>query len=277
MGMFTGKVALITGAARGQGRSHALRLAREGADILALDVAEDIDSCFFPLATQDDFDETVRLVEEGGGRILAKKGDVRNYEDVRSLVEEGIEKFGPVGIICANAGIGSNYLKTWEIPEKDWKDVLDINLTGVFNTVKAAVPSMIEAGKGGSITLTSSSAGLKGYEHLAPYVSSKHGVIGLMRTLANELAPHSIRVNAVCPGSVRTGMIMNQPTFDLFCPDVESPTEQDALKVFGQMPAMPVDVLEPEDITEVIAFLASDAARYITGLAIPVDAGQLVK
>ncbi|PBC47573.1 mycofactocin-coupled SDR family oxidoreductase [Rhodococcus sp. ACPA1] len=275
MGMFTGKVALITGAARGQGRSHALRLAREGADILALDVAEDIDTCFFPLATQEDLDETVRLVEKAGGRIVAKKGDVRNYEDVCSLVDEGLEKFGPIGIISANAGIGSNYLKTWEIPEKDWKDVLDVNLTGVFNTVKAAVPSMIEAGKGGSITLTSSSAGLKGYENLAPYVSSKHGVIGLMRTLANELAPHSIRVNAVCPGSVRTKMIMNQPTFELFSP--ESPTEEDALKVFGQMPALPVDVLEPEDITEVIAFLASDAARYITGLAIPIDAGQLVK
>lgn len=277
MGMFSGKVALITGAARGQGRTHALRLAREGADILALDIAEDIDTCFFPLATDEDLAETVRQVEAIGGRILAKKGDVRNFDDVKALVDEGVEKFGPIGIVAANAGIGSNYLKTWEIPAEDWKDVLDVNLTGVFNTVKAAVPSMLEADQGGSITLTSSSAGLKGYENLAPYVSSKHGVIGLMRTLANELAPHSIRVNAVCPGSARTKMIMNQPTFDLFVPDVESPTEEDALKVFASMPALPVDVIEPEDVSELIAFLASDAARYLTGLAIPIDAGQLVK
>ncbi|MGV0835919.1 mycofactocin-coupled SDR family oxidoreductase [Mycolicibacterium thermoresistibile] len=277
MGAFTGKVAFITGAARGQGRSHALRLAREGAAIIALDVAEDIDECFFPLATQQDLDETVRLVEEAGGKILARKGDVRDFGDVQSIVDDGIAQFGPIGIVVANAGIGTPYVKTWEIPEADWQAALDVNLTGVFHTVKATAPSMIEAGQGGSFTLISSSAGLKGYQHLAPYVSSKHGVIGLMRTLANELAEYSIRVNALCPGSVRTPMIMNEPTFKVFRPELDSPTEADAMEVFRQMPALPIDVLEPEDVTEVIAFLASDAAKHITGLAIPIDAGQLGK
>lgn len=277
MDAFTGKVAFVTGAARGQGRSHALRLAREGAAIVALDIAADIDECFFPLATPEDLQETVRLVEEDGGRILARRGDVRNYDDVKSAVDDGIAQFGPIGIVVANAGIGTAYKKTWEIPEADWRAALDVNLTGVFHTVKAAVPSMIEAGRGGSITLISSSAGLKGYQHLAPYVSSKHAVIGLMRTLANELAEHNIRVNALCPGSVRTPMIINEPTFKVFRPDLDEPTEADAMEVFRQMPALPVDVLEPEDISEMVAFLASDAARYVTGLAIPVDAGQLVK
>lgn len=275
MGTLDGKVALVTGAARGQGRSHCVTLAKAGADIVAIDINEDIDTVFYPLATGSDLEQTAKLVEAQGRRIIARKADIRKQDEIDAVVAEALAEFGHIDIVSANAGIATNFGKTWEISEKEWQDVIDVNLTGVFHTIKAVVPSMIEAGRGGSITLTSSLAGLKGYSNIAGYVASKHGVNGLMRTLANELGEYNIRVNTVCPGLVHTEMMMNQPTYDIFRPELESPTKEDATEVFRSMQVLPTDWLDPSDVSEVIAWLASDAARYITGTAVPVDGGQI--
>lgn len=275
--MLEGKVALITGAARGQGRAHAVRLAKAGADIVAVDLLEDIDTCFYPLAKPVDLEQTAKLVEAEGRRILAKKADTRSQAELDEVVSLAISEFGHIDIVAANAGIGVHFGKTWELSEAEWQDAIDVNLTGVFHTVKAVIPRMIEARRGGSIMLTSSAAGLKGYPNIASYVASKHGVVGLMRTLANELGEHGIRVNAVCPGYVKTDMVFNQPTYDVHRPDLESPTAADATEVFRMQQLLPVDYLQPSDVSEVIAWLASDAARYVTGLTIPVDGGLLVK
>lgn len=275
MGTLEGKVAFVTGAARGQGRSHAVRLAQEGADVVAVDISEQIDTVFFPLATDGDLEMTAKLVEAEGGRVIARKADTRSQEQIDAVVAEVLADFGRIDIVAANAGIATYFRKTWEITEQEWRDVVDVNLTGAFHTVKAVVPSMIEAGRGGSIVLTSSLAGLKGYSNIAGYVASKHGVNGLMRVLANELGPYNIRVNSVCPGLIHTDMMMNQPTYDLFRPELDSPTKEDASEVFRSMQVLPTDWLEPRDVSEVVAWLASDAARYITGVAMPVDGGQI--
>jgi SDR family mycofactocin-dependent oxidoreductase len=275
MGKLDGKVAFITGAARGQGRAHAVKLASEGADIVAVDLLGDIATTFYALATADDLDHTVKLVEETGRRIVARQADVRDQAALDAAVAAGVDTFGRLDVVAANAGIATTMAKTWELTDDEWNDVVDVNLTGVWRTVKAAVPAMLAAGNGGSIVLTSSLAGLKGYSNIAGYVAAKHGVNGLMRTLANELGPHGIRVNSVCPGLVHTDMMMNQPTYDVFRPELEHPTKEDATEVFRSMQVLPIDWLEPRDISEVIAWLASDHARYITGAAIPVDAGQI--
>jgi SDR family mycofactocin-dependent oxidoreductase len=275
MGKLDGKVAFITGAARGQGRSHAIRLAEEGADIVAVDIGEDIDSVFYPLASGIDLEHTGKLVEDTGQRILARTVDVRDQAALDAAVTDALAAFGHIDIVSANAGIATAMLKTWELSERDWQDVIDVNLTGVWRTVKAVVPAMIEAGRGGCIVLTSSLAGLKGYSNIAGYVAAKHGVNGLMRTLANELGPYNIRVNTVCPGLIHTDMMMNQATYDVFRPDLEGPTKDDATEVFRTMQVLPTDWLDPSDVSEVIVWLASDAARFITGVALPVDAGQI--
>jgi (+)-trans-carveol dehydrogenase len=275
MGTLDGKVAFITGGARGQGRSHAITLAENGADVVVVDIDQTIESVFYPLATADDLDETARMVEKTGRGVLARTVDVRDSAALDAVVAEAVKTFGHIDVVSANAGIATTMLKTWEMSERDWQDVIDVNLTGVWRTVKAVVPPMIEAGRGGCIVLTSSLAGLKGYSNIAGYVAAKHGVNGLMRTLANELGPYSIRVNSVCPGLIHTDMMMNQPTYDIFRPEIDHPTKEDATEVFRTMQVLPTDWLEPQDVSEVIAWLASDAARFITGAAIPVDAGQI--
>ena len=275
MGTLSGKVAFITGAARGQGRAHAVKLASEGADIVAVDLLGEIATTFYPLATVDDLDHTVKLVEETGQRIVARQADVRDQAALDAAVGAGVDTFGRLDVVAANAGIATTMAKTWELTDDEWNDVLEVNLTGVWRTVKAAIPAMLAAGNGGSIVLTSSLAGLKGYSNIAGYVAAKHGVNGLMRTLANELGPHGIRVNTVCPGLIHTDMMMNQPTYDVFRPELEHPTKEDATEVFRAMQVLPIDWLEARDVSEVIAWLASDQARYITGAAIPVDAGQI--
>lgn len=275
MGNLDGKVAFITGAARGQGRSHAVALAENGADIVIVDIDHDIESVFYPLATADDLEETVRLVEKTGQRVLARTVDVRDSSALDATVAEAIATLGHIDIVSANAGIATTMMKTWEMSERDWQDVIDVNLTGVWRTIKAVAPPMITADRGGSIVLTSSLAGLKGYSNIAGYVAAKHGVNGLMRTLANELGPYNIRVNTVCPGLIHTDMMMNQPTYNIFRPEIENPTKEDATEVFRSMQVLPTDWLEPQDVSEVIVWLASDAARFITGTAIPVDAGQI--
>jgi SDR family mycofactocin-dependent oxidoreductase len=275
VGSLAGRVAFVTGAARGQGRSHAVTLAEAGADVVVTDITKDIESARYPLGTAEDLAETERQIGALGRRVLARTVDVRRSGELDAVVAEANEFLGGIDIVCANAGIGQNFHKTWELSDEEWHDVLDVNLTGVFQTVRAVVPSMIERRRGGSIILTSSLAGLKGYSNIAAYVASKHGVNGLMRTLANELGPHSIRVNSVCPGLINTAMMMNQPTYAVFRPELENPTQVDATEVFRTMQVLPTDWLEPRDVSEVIRFLASDEARFLTGLAIPVDAGQI--
>jgi SDR family mycofactocin-dependent oxidoreductase len=274
-GRVEGKVAFITGAARGQGRSHALRLAEEGADIIAVDLCEDIKSVDYPLASRADFDETVRRVEALGRRIVAREADVRDVESLRAAVDAGFAEFGRVDIVSANAGILSNG-QSHELSEETWGDMIDINLSGVWRTCKVAIPHLIAGGRGGSIVLTSSVAGLRSYNGVSHYVSAKHGVVGLMKTLAQELAPHSIRVNTVNPTQVDTAMIQNESMYHLFCPDIENPTLADFGAASAATILLPIDWVESIDVSNAVLFLASDEARYITGVALPIDAGALI-
>ncbi|WP_132992954.1 mycofactocin-coupled SDR family oxidoreductase [Gordonia zhaorongruii] len=279
MGRLDGKVAFITGAARGQGRSHAVRLAQEGADIIALDLCAPVPSVerLYPGATPDDMAETVDIVKQFGGRIVSATADVRDYDAVAKVVADGVTDFGGIDVVSANAGIFIFGDPSHKVSEGDWKDVLDINITGVWHTCKAVTPAMIEADKGGSIVLTSSTAGIKGTPNVAPYTAAKHAVVGLMKTLALELAPHSIRVNSIHPTGVATDMILNEATFKLFLPDEDHPTKDQAAPVFATTNALPVPWVEPVDISNALLFLASDESRYITGNELKVDAGYCVK
>jgi SDR family mycofactocin-dependent oxidoreductase len=277
MGRLEGKVAFVTGAARGQGRSHALRLAEEGADIVAVDIAGQISTVRYPMATPDDLAETVRQVEALDRRIVATQADVRDYDAMKSAVDDGVAQLGRLDIVAANAGIGT-FGTMEELTDEEWDDMLDTNLKGVWHTAKASIPHLRAAG-GGSMILTSSTAGLMGLANLGHYVAAKHGVVGLMRTLALELAPDMIRVNTVHPTSVDTDMIHNEATYALFAPDL-GPDERtrDALGArFATLNALPIQWVEAVDISNAVVFLASDEARYITGVTLPVDAGSLVK
>jgi (+)-trans-carveol dehydrogenase len=276
VGKLDGKVAFITGAARGQGRSHAVWLADEGADIIAIDVCADIDTVPFAGATDADLAETVEAVEALGRRIIATKADVRDYDAVRSAVDTGVTEFGRLDIVSANAGIVS-FGMAHDLTEQSWQDVVGINLTGVWHTAKAAIPHLIEGGRGGAIVLTSSSAGLKGFPGAAHYVASKHGVIGLMRALALELAPHLIRVNSLHPTQVDTPMIQNESTYRMFLPDVENPTREDFEPASQVTNALPIPWVTSEDVSAALSFLVSDEGRYITGVTLPVDAGCVLK
>jgi (+)-trans-carveol dehydrogenase/(-)-trans-carveol dehydrogenase len=275
-GRVAGKVAFITGAARGQGRSHAIRLAQEGADIIAVDVCEDIPTIPYTGATEADLAETVREVESLDRRIIAVKADVRDYGALSKAVDDGVAQLGKLDIVSANAGIGAGPHTAWETDEQTWQTMIDINLTGVWHTAKAAIPHLI-ANKGGSIILTSSAAGLQAYQNVAGYVSAKHGVVGLMRALALELARHSIRVNSIHPTQVDTPMIQNEPTWRLFRPDLENPTKADFAPASQALNALPVPWVEPVDVSNAVLFLASDEARYITGATLTVDAGAVIK
>jgi (+)-trans-carveol dehydrogenase len=277
MGRVEGKVAFITGAARGQGRSHAVRLAQEGADIIAVDICEAIPENPYDPATEEDLAETVRQVEALDRRIVAEKADVRDYGQLKSVVDRGVAELGRLDIVSANAGISGSPNKSEDIPDDEWTNMLDINLSGVWRTVKAAIPHLRAGGRGGSIVLTSSDAGLFAYENVAHYVSAKHGVVGLMRTLALELAPDMIRVNSIHPTTVDTDMVQNEKIYGLFRPDLEHPTKQDFADAATQMNALPIPWVEAVDISNALLWLASDEARYVTGVALPVDAGAAVK
>ncbi len=266
MGRLTDKVAFVTGAARGQGRAEAVRLAAEGADIIAIDVAEPASRYVgYSPATQDQLDETAELVRKQGRRVLARKADVRRLDELEAVVREGMAEFGRLDIVVANAGI-VNYGLTWELDEEQWQDVIDVNLTGVWKTIKATVPTLIEQGRGGSIIITSSVAGLKGFPFHAHYASAKHGVTGLAKVLANELGEYDIRVNTVHPHGVRTDMVDGA---------VQELLTQAPLLAPIFIPALPHELVEPEDIANMVAFLASDEAEYITGAQMRVDLGAL--
>ncbi|MEU7810919.1 mycofactocin-coupled SDR family oxidoreductase [Pseudonocardia sp. NPDC049154] len=279
MGRLDGKVAFVTGAARGQGRSHAIELAREGADIIAVDVAHDLPELGlgYPLGSAEELAETAALVEKLDRRVVTAEVDVRDGAALKAALDSGVAEFGRLDIVAANAGIAANAVPAHEITEDAWEQMLGINLTGVWKTSKVAVPHLIEGGRGGSIILTSSMAGLRGYQGIAAYTSAKHGVVGLMRVLAAELAPHSIRVNSVHPTQVNTPMVQNDATYKIFRPDLEHPTAEDFKAVSTAMHALPEPWAEPIDISKALVFLASDDARLITGVPLPIDAGLLVK
>jgi len=277
MGRVEGKVAFVTGAARGQGRSHAIRLAEEGADIIAVDLCRQIDSVPYPMSTSDDLAETVKQVEALDRRIVASETDVRDGAALRAAVDEGVAQLGRLDIVAANAGIASTADGTVGLSDQEWQDMIDVNLTGVWQTCKAAVPHLVQGGRGGSMILTSSAAGLMAYPNIGHYVAAKHGVVGLMKTLALELAPHNIRVNSLHPTQVNTPMIMNETIYKLFLPDQEHPTAEGFAPVSQEMNALPIPWVEPADISNALVFLASDEARYITGVTLPVDAGAIIK
>lgn len=276
MGRLDGKVALITGAARGQGRSHAVRLAEEGAGIIALDICAQIESVPYALATADDLGETVRQVEATGQTIVATHADVRDSGQVEKAVHAGLQEFGRLDVVCANAGIFSNAAVS-EMSDALWQDMIDVNLTGVFRTVRAALPSMIARGEGGSIIITSSTAGIRGFGNFAHYTAAKHGVVGLMRALVNEVSQHSIRVNTLHPTSVDTDMIQNENMYRLFEPDNPAPTRESFAVAHGSLNAMPVGWIEPLDVSNAVLWLASDESRFVTGATLPVDAGFIQK
>jgi (+)-trans-carveol dehydrogenase len=277
-GRVEGKVAFISGAARGQGRAHAVRLAQEGADIIAVDICKKIDTVdVIAASTPEDLAETADLVKGHNRRIVTAEVDVRDYDALKAALDSGVEQLGRLDIIVANAGIGNGGQTLDKTSEADWTAMIDINLGGVWKTVKAGVPHILEGGRGGSIILTSSVGGLKAYPHCGHYVAAKHGVVGLMRTFAVELGAQNIRVNSVHPTNVNTPLFMNDDTMKLFRPDLENPGPED-MKVVGQlMHTLPIGWVEPEDIANAVLFLASEEARYITGVTLPVDGGSCLK
>jgi (+)-trans-carveol dehydrogenase len=276
MGRIEGKVALITGAARGMGRSHATTLAKEGADIIAIDCCEDIGSVPYHLATDDDLQQTVTEVTQLGRRIRAVKADVRDFAAIDRAVCEGVEQFGRLDVVVANAGIAT-FAPSSEMELATWNDVIDINLTGVWHTVRAAVRHVVAGARGGSIVLVGSGAGLKALPFISHYVAAKHGIVGLTKSLALELGPANIRVNSVHPGNIDTPMFMSDTVRALYNPAIENPTLDDHKNVAAQQSILPTPWLDPVDVSNAIAFLTSDDARYITGVALPIDAGFVLK
>lgn len=275
-GRLEGKVAFITGVARGQGRSHALRLAEEGADIIGIDICESIATAPYDMASVADLDETRAGVEALGRKAHLVQADVRDFDQVNAALADGVAAMGRLDIIVANAGITSQ-APLHEMTEDQWQDMIGVNLTGVWHTAKASVPHLLKQDEGGSIVLIASTCATKAYEQIGHYVAAKHGVIGLMKTMALELSRHSIRVNCVSPTQVDTDMIMNEPTFRIFSPELENPTREDFAIASQNTNYLPVPWIEPSDVSAVVAFLASDHARYVTGVNLPVDAGCLLK
>ncbi|MEU4837539.1 mycofactocin-coupled SDR family oxidoreductase [Nocardia testacea] len=271
-----GRVALITGAGRGQGRAHAIRLAREGADIIGIDICDNVASMTYPNATEADLAETEKLVREQGRTMLARKADVRDYSALSTAIEEAHQHFGRLDIIVANAGIirmgpeSDDFLA-------DWNDVIDTNLTGVYHTIRAALPAMREAGRGGSIVITSSTAGLKASPSLNAsgnaYAAAKRGVVALMQGLAGYLANEWIRVNTIHPTGVASGMTHNDAMRAL----MEQAAAGGRNSISGMQNALPLHMLEAEDIANAVAYLVSDEAKFITGIQWPLDAGFMIR
>ncbi|MCX5059099.1 MULTISPECIES: mycofactocin-coupled SDR family oxidoreductase [Streptomyces] len=275
-GRVTGKVALITGAARGQGRSHAVQLAREGADIIAVDYLTSFDTISYPMATQEDQQQTVKEVEALGRRILTIQADVRDGAAMRKAVADGVAEFGKIDVVVANAGICA---MTKDQPLQAWVDVSGVDFGGVLNTLNAAIPHL---GAGASLVVTGSLAALvKGGPSKEPggvaYAWAKRSLVSLVHDLALVLAPHSIRLNGVHPTNCNTDMLHHEAMYQTFRPDLEHPTREDATEAFPVMQAIPVPWVEPSDVSQVIVFLASDESRYITGQFINCDAGGHLK
>jgi SDR family mycofactocin-dependent oxidoreductase len=272
-----GKVALVTGAARGQGRSHALALAEQGADLVLIDSVAPISSIGYPMPVKADLTGVADEITALGQRACAFDVDVRDLTGLMKAVDSAVSALGRLDVIVANAGVLGATARTWELSEEQWQVVIDINLTGVFNTMKACMGHMIDAGNGGSVILISSIAGLRGVPHVADYVSAKHALVGLAGSLANEVAEYGIRVNTVHPTNVRTPMIDNDVSAKIFRPDLDSPTLDDGLETLQRINLLPVPWIEAEDVSAAVLWLASQESRYVTGAAIPIDAGMLSK
>ncbi len=272
-----GKVAFITGIGKGQGRSHAVRLAREGADIIGIDALKTYPWMNYRLAEREDVDETIRQVEAEGRRCFFAHADVTDLGSLQSALEAGVAQFGRLDIVAANAGAFPKGALTWEADPAAWRECVEVNLVGVFHTIHAAVPHMLAAGNGGSIVITSSGAAIVSGSYLGDYSAAKAALLSLTRTLAVELAPHWIRVNAICPGAVNTDMIANDAIYRMFRPDLEAPTREDTIEVWKSKHLLPVPWLEPQDISNAVAWLASEEARLVTGVTLPIDAGNTIK
>lgn len=275
MSDLSGKVALISGAARGQGRSHALALARAGARIIGFDLCDQIPQTKIPMSTPQDLDTTRKLVEEAGGEMLAQVADVRDSAQTGRVVADGLDRFGRIDVVVANAGIDS-IDATISMTDEAWDAVVGVNLTGVFRTIQPALKPMIEAGRGGSIIVTSSCAGLTPYPNHIHYGASKYGVIGIVQCLALELAAHNIRVNALAPAAVRTDLALNPVLFELFTGRRDA-TADDAAPIFQSLNLLERPWIDPEEVSAAVTWLASEAARCITGTVLPLDLGFMIK
>jgi len=273
MGKLDGKVALISGGARGQGRSHAMTLAREGCDIAFCDISEPLKTTLYRTSTTEDRIETEKMILETGRRCLAVEADVRDRPAMTDFVNRTIDELGKIDIVLANAGMTS-FAPIWETPYEMWDETINICLTGVWNTVRPVLPHMVGR-KEGCIVLTSSNAGLTPIPNVAPYVAAKHGVTGLMKVLAVEMAAFNVRVNSVHPCGVNTPLVMNQPGLDLFS-GKDNATFEDAEPGMKSLNLLDVALIEPEDVSQAILYLVSDAARYVTGTALTVDAGTTI-
>jgi SDR family mycofactocin-dependent oxidoreductase len=271
MGKLDSRVALITGGARGQGRAHAVALAREGADVVLFDVPDDVASVSYELGTESDLEQTVKLVEGEGRRALAIKGDVRSAPQLREAVTRTLDELGRLDICVANAGITS-YRQFAEMEDQVWQDMIDVNLTGVANTVRAVLPHMIERASG-RIVVTSSQAARRGMPNLAHYCSAKWGLIGLVRTVALEVAPTlGVTCNAILPGGVDTPMMRNDEVYRTFAPDLDSPTVEDLEERLRLFNPMPTAWIQPEDISAGLLYLVSDEARFVSGTTLDIAA-----
>jgi len=276
-GRLEGKVAFITGAARGMGRSHAVRLAQEGADIIAVDICAPLRSAPAPPSTGQDLAETAKLVSAAGRRVITGQADVRDEDELAAVLARGVAELGRLDIAVANAGIGGVPGPAAEHSVQAFRDVIDVNLTGVFITAKVAIPHLRAHGSGGALILVSSALGLRGMQNVFGYVSAKHGVVGLMKSLAIELAADGIRVNSVHPTNVATPLIHNPATYRLFRPDLDHPGIDDVREPFQALNLLPVPWIEPADVSEGVLYLAADSGRYITGTTLVIDAGWTVK
>ncbi|MBB5167545.1 mycofactocin-coupled SDR family oxidoreductase [Mycobacterium sp. AZCC_0083] len=277
MPQFLGRTALVTGAARGEGRSHAVRLPAEGADVAVLDICRHLDSATYPGPSETDLGDTVAAIEQEDRAAFARTVDVRDEQSVQCYVDDAVAALGSVDIVSVNAGIFGPGSPTWDVEINQWREVIDINLTGAFTTARAVLPQMIRAGNGGAIVFTSSAVAIRAVENCADYVASKAGVIGLMKAMALELGRHEIRVDALCPTLVDTHMILNEPLYRLFRPDLERPGLADVEPLFRANNVLDTPWVEPRDVSEAVVWLASEAARYVTGVALPVDAGMSLK
>ncbi|NMO00138.1 mycofactocin-coupled SDR family oxidoreductase [Gordonia sp. TBRC 11910] len=277
MGKLTGQVAFITGAARGQGRAHAVKLASEGADIIAVDRCADVETARYPMATEADLAETVRLVEATGRTVAASIADTRDLDALQNAVDAGVQRFGRLDIAVANAGIAAAPTMSWDLAPEAFREMMDINVTGVWQTTKVAIPHILAGGRGGSVILVSSMAGLRGVPGIVHYASAKHAVAGMAKSIANEVGWANIRVNSIHPGNVRTTMIDNEPMVRGFRPDLDDPVLDDTAEIMQKLNLLPLPWVEAEAIADAVLYLVADTGRGITGAALPVDLGTSAK
>jgi SDR family mycofactocin-dependent oxidoreductase len=276
IGRLAGKVAFVTGAARGQGRSHAVRLAGEGADIIAVDLCAPVSTVAYPMADEEDLAQMADEIKALGRRVVARRADVRDLPALRVAVDEGVGELGRLDIVVANAGIAS-YGQAADLSEDTWDEMIEINLSGVWRTVRASIGHVRAGGSGGSVIITSSAAGMRGIPNAAHYAAAKHGLVGFMKVLALELGGEGIRVNTIHPTTVDTPMTDNPATAELFLPGQEDQSKEAFARIAQRLNVLPVPWIEPSTVSDLVVFLASEEARYITGAAIPVDAGMSVR